>query len=76
MEEGPDTLAFGSEPVYTSLGNLLTSCPHPPSNSYTSCDVVNEKSGVDQHPVFLDVELRYGILQASLLIYTFAYQLF
>lgn len=64
LEEGPDTLSFAAEPVFSSLANLLTSSPHHSTNS---CIDVNEKSaGVDLHPVFLDVELRYGILQASI----------
>jgi hypothetical protein len=51
---------FASEPVYSSLANLLTSSPQTPSIIENA-----EKSGVDQHPVFLDVELRYGILQVD-----------
>lgn len=63
LEEGPDTLAFAAEPIYSSLASMLAASPH--QSMTNSCDVNEKSGGVDLHPVFLDVELRYGILQAS-----------
>lgn len=61
LEEGPDTLAFASEPIFANLASLLASQPHPHIPDGL------EKAGVDQHPIFLDVELKYGILQVIFL---------
>ncbi|CAL8102037.1 unnamed protein product [Orchesella dallaii] len=58
VEECPETLAFASEPVHGSLANLIsapTACSSGPHHV--------QINGPDSHPVFLDVELKYGILQ-------------
>ncbi|ODN01826.1 SCY1-like protein 2 [Orchesella cincta] len=58
VEECPETLAFASEPVHGSLANLI-SAPAACSSGPHHIQI----NGPDSHPVFLDVELKYGILQ-------------
>lgn len=68
MEECPETLAFATEPVHASLAHLISATQASElqgsgrqANTPTSQAI--HINGPDAHPVFLDVELKYGILQ-------------
>ena len=56
MEECPETLAFASEPVLACLANILT--PGPDGEKTNGHSFAKDYS-------FLDIELKYGILQVS-----------
>ncbi|CAD7082852.1 unnamed protein product [Hermetia illucens] len=75
IEECPDTLAFATEPILASLANVLafqeSACglmSGPPS---TGASNVGPQQTVTQRPAhareysFLDIELKYGILQIT-----------
>lgn len=55
-EDTSDTLSFYSEPVMASLGNIITPVDEKDKDKVPS--VVRDYS-------FLEVELKYGILQVS-----------
>ena len=56
MEECPETLAFASEPVLACLANVLS----PGGDG----DKTNGHSFAKDYS-FLDIELKYGILQVG-----------
>lgn len=67
-EECPETLAFASEPVHASLANLISAAAVANNSQQGSASSPPQQqtvqiNGPDSHPVFLDVELKYGILQ-------------
>ncbi len=65
-EECPETLAFASEPVHASLANLISAAAVTNSQQGSASSPPQQTvqiNGPDSHPVFLDVELKYGILQ-------------
>ncbi|CAO1315978.1 unnamed protein product [Diamesa hyperborea] len=74
VEECPDTLAFATEPVLASLANILAFHDVTPviSGPQTgNASQGNQQSVVQQRPAhakeynFLDIELKYGILQIT-----------
>ncbi|KAL1130482.1 hypothetical protein AAG570_011730 [Ranatra chinensis] len=78
VEESGDTLAFASEPVLASLANILAfqessggGGAGPPatgaSHQHTPQPGVRPPHAREYH--FLDIELKYGILQVSDLLY-------
>lgn len=68
-EECPETLAFASEPVYASLANLISAAAVANNSQQGTLSSPPQQTvqinGPDSHPVFLDIELKYGILQVS-----------
>lgn len=80
VEETSDTLAFATEPVSTSLGNVLAAIedgaeiqqPSGSSNTITVAETYNgsrRNSARDIRPndvqSFLDIEIKYGIYQVK-----------
>ncbi|KAF0302623.1 SCY1-like protein 2 [Amphibalanus amphitrite] len=59
VEECAETLSFASEPVLACLANVLTAPPADGEKTDT------DKQGFSRDYTFLDVELKYGILQVS-----------
>ncbi|XP_043231316.1 SCY1-like protein 2, partial [Amphibalanus amphitrite] len=57
VEECAETLSFASEPVLACLANVLTAPPADGEKTDT------DKQGFSRDYTFLDVELKYGILQ-------------
>lgn len=55
-EDTPDTLSFYSEPVMASLSNIIT----PPDDKEK-----DKGTSLSKDYTFLEVELKYGILQVS-----------
>ena len=61
VEECAETLSFASEPVLACLANVLT--PLPTDGEKTEAE--KPGAGFARDYTFLDVELKYGILQVS-----------
>ena len=60
-EETADTLCFYSEPIYASLANVIC---HPDDKEKDK-DKERDKNNFTKDYNFLEVEIKYGILQVS-----------
>ncbi|XP_039287433.1 SCY1-like protein 2 [Nilaparvata lugens] len=75
VEESSDTLAFASEPVLASLANILAFHQDAPSTAHAPATGASSQTSASNHPPpqpphakdyqFLDIELKYGILQIT-----------
>ena len=60
-EDSPETLSFYAEPIYASLGNIITRVDEKEKDK--------DKITANKDYNFLEVELKYGVLQASFIKY-------